>query len=72
MLSLEKNSQNETFDQRTLTIGGGSITVFAGLKLNKLLHYMQNNIFSSLVKSSLVKLGTSSTVILEPMVSVLR
>ena len=32
----------------------------------------KNNIFSSLVKSSLVKLETSCTVILPPMVSVLR
>ena len=61
---------------REHTVGGGKYHCMYGLQVYKIrfncfTRYMQNCIFSLLVKSSLVKLETSCPVILPPIVSVL-
>ena len=73
---LKQISSSVRFVQRKLTVGGrgGSFTVrlvssFTSLDLAASLGRYKNMIFSSLVKSSLVKLETSYTVVLPPTVS---
>ena len=62
------------YTKEQLTVGGNItewlVSSFTSLDSTASLH-TENNIFSLLVKSSLVKLETSCTVILPPMVSVL-
>ena len=62
------------FEQRTLTVGGRiTVRLVSSFTSSDLADspYTKSNIFSLLVKSSLVKLETSCKVILPPTVSVL-
>ena len=60
-----------SYNQRTLTIGGGITVEWSPVLKATASKHTKNNIISMLVKSSLVKLETSCKVILPAMVSVL-